>query len=449
MKLGILFIGLVALVHHSSAIGCSSCSSCHGSYGHYHEEHHGGCGFRFPCRKQCNTEELPQSDWCGNTGHHCVPLVVRPHDLPKPNVNPGVEVDLSCVKPNPCAIKKAIVKPAVLPKPVCKHHHRQSCGCDNHHQHHSCCGSLHGSGPCYGHGPIIPHGGVIGSNGNLRGSGIVGISGGPGAPGYGYGPLSPADSVSLDLAYKLAREADLVRLQSEDKLNFGFRKIPIELPPKKIIKANVPEEGIFNLNGQIVELTPIRASAGNSPAALAEEAAEQLLALEEEEAEALANGGSEAQLGVQCPIRKVALCEIGYKVAKPPKPCFTEVPACKATCHGDVSTNCGCGHYGQHGHHHHGCGGHACGQIGGCVSCGGHKCDCKIIPGDVKYECKPKPQQICLKPPVVPDSCESAEIEIEEDDGHQVKCACVPVCVKQHHCNHSCKKTCVTIEKLC
>uniref|UniRef100_A0A6P7F9L0 Uncharacterized protein LOC114327737 n=1 Tax=Diabrotica virgifera virgifera TaxID=50390 RepID=A0A6P7F9L0_DIAVI len=490
MKLGILFIGLVALVHHASAGRFSSHgSSSHGSFEHYHEEHHGGCGFRFPC-KNCKKEELDwsENDNNGGHGHDCVPLVVRPQDLPKPNICPKVEHDLTRVKPNPCAVKKAIVKPAVLPKPVCKHHGHESGGFGGyggyggqHHQHDqmilkqkstikadlcydgaviesarrstspksprfiSYCGPLHGTGPCYGNGQIIPLGGGVGSNGK-------GCAGGCGmAPGYGL--LSPADSVSLDLAYKLAREADLVRLQSEDRLNFGFRKIPIELPPKKIQKAHVPEEGIFNLNGQVVELLPGRPSAtGNSPAALAEEAAEELLALQEEEAENLANGGSETVLGGgNYPIRRVSLCEIGFKPCRPHKPCLIEVPAHKATCHGDVSTTCGCGDY-SHGDYSHGCGGHACGQIGGCVSCGGGggTCKCKIIQGEVRFETKPKPQQCCSKPPVIPDSCESAEIDIseEEDHHHGVKCACVPICVKHHHSNTSCKKTSVTIEKL-
>ncbi|XP_057658297.1 uncharacterized protein LOC130895144 [Diorhabda carinulata] len=464
-----LFIGLVFAIHHANA-GCLSCSSScsHGAFGSYVEERHEqrhGCGFPFPLHKDCGREEVSHSDW-GSDGlieKDCVPLVVRPHDIPKPTLNPLVAVDLNKVVPNPSAIKKAIVKPAVLPKPVCKANGQGGgvgygvgcgagcgagcgCGCAQ-----TCCGSLNGAGPCYGNGITGLNGafgvsgayGLSGVAGAAGASGKFGFPGGPGGPygPYGFGPFAPADAVSLDIATKLAREANQRQFAVEDRLNFGFRKLPLELPPKKIIQANVPEEGIFQLNGAVVELKPIKSTASSSsPAALAEEAAEQLLALEEEEANAGTATGAELQPG----IRSVSLGEIGYGLATPPKPNLITVPDSAASVGSqDISTNCGCGQYG----YASGCGGVACGQVGGCASCNEEKCDCKIIPGNVEIEIKPKPQQICLPVPEVPDSCDSAELEIEEEDHGGISCSCVPVCVHRHkQCN--CKKTCYTVEKL-
>lgn len=115
----------------------------------------------------------------------------------------------------------------------------------------------------------------------------------------------PADAVSLALAYKMAKESNCL---SEDKLAFGFRKIPVELPPSPQIlrRNNIPEEKIFALNGQIVELKPVVGGC-RSQASIDEEAAEDLLALENEEEE----------LGLSnAPIRSVSLGELGYAPAK-------------------------------------------------------------------------------------------------------------------------------------
>lgn len=118
---------------------------------------------------------------------------------------------------------------------------------------------------------------------------------------------APADAVSLALAYKMAQEKKYL---GEDKLAFGFRKIPVELPPPLRIlrKNNVPEEKIFALNGQIVELKPVAAGSG-SRTSLDEEAAEDLLALENEEAEEFGIGGD-------APIKTVSLGELGYAPAR-------------------------------------------------------------------------------------------------------------------------------------
>lgn len=117
----------------------------------------------------------------------------------------------------------------------------------------------------------------------------------------------PADAVSLALAYKMAQEKKYL---GEDKLSFGFRKIPVELPPplQVLRRNNVPEEKIFALNGQIVELKPVAAN-GGSRVSLDEEAAEDLLALENDEAE-------QYGIGNDAPIKTVSLGELGYAPAK-------------------------------------------------------------------------------------------------------------------------------------
>lgn len=61
---------------------------------------------------------------------------------------------------------------------------------------------------------------------------------------------------------------------------------------------------MFALNGQIVELKPVRIESQKS---LDEEAADDLLALEEEE---------EKNAEIAAPLRKVSLGEIGYAPAK-------------------------------------------------------------------------------------------------------------------------------------
>lgn len=112
----------------------------------------------------------------------------------------------------------------------------------------------------------------------------------------------------------------------------------------------------------------------------------------------------------------------------------------------DISTNCGCGSYA--GFHHHGHG--DCGCHSSCHSscnCGcKEKCSCKIIPGNVEYRTCPQPQQICLPIPQHPDSCESAEVELSQEEGPSVHCSCIPVCVKK--CHHNCRHSCVQFEKI-
>lgn len=77
--------------------------------------------------------------------------------------------------------------------------------------------------------------------------------------------------------------------------------------------------------------------------------------------------------------------------------------------------------------------------------CSGHH-TCKVIPGEVEYKTVPKPEQICLPPVPVPDSCESNELECVNEHEPVCTCSCVPVVMKKCHKCH--KKSSVTIQKL-
>lgn len=77
-------------------------------------------------------------------------------------------------------------------------------------------------------------------------------------------------------------------------------------------------------------------------------------------------------------------------------------------------------------------------------SCGTTKCT--MIPGDIEYRTVPKPEQICLPPLPVPDSCESGELPEIDQEPEGCTCSCVPIVMKKcHHCH---KKSSVTIQKL-
>jgi hypothetical protein len=73
--------------------------------------------------------------------------------------------------------------------------------------------------------------------------------------GYYYHPdhlsTAPADSVSLALAYELAKRAGTA--VTEDDLNFGPRTLPLNGAVTKSRKY-VPEERLFNFDKQVVEL---------------------------------------------------------------------------------------------------------------------------------------------------------------------------------------------------
>ncbi|RZC33733.1 hypothetical protein BDFB_008095 [Asbolus verrucosus] len=126
----------------------------------------------------------------------------------------------------------------------------------------------------------------------------------------------PADPVSLSVAYKLAQESCN---RNEDKLAFGFRSLPKEVPLYTMKKINnIPEEDLFSLNGQIVELKKIKCDHEKS---VDEEATDALLALADEEA--LIGEDDKVAPGQ---FKKITLGEIGYGPAKIKSASFVNVP---------------------------------------------------------------------------------------------------------------------------
>lgn len=96
-----------------------------------------GCGFYNGCGLE-NDESgaFGRGGFNGFNGFNeqgnAVPMVVRPQELPKPAISATAALSLTPV-PGPGLHKKVIVKPAVLPKPVCRpteesyvHHHQHS-----------------------------------------------------------------------------------------------------------------------------------------------------------------------------------------------------------------------------------------------------------------------------------------------------------------------------------
>lgn len=93
---------------------CAPKSSCHGIFK--------GCGFD---HEETMCSKSPERG--------CVPMVVRPHEIPKPALAATAALSLAPV-PGPCLYKKVIVKPAVLPKPKCRPTEDYH---SSHHHHHS------------------------------------------------------------------------------------------------------------------------------------------------------------------------------------------------------------------------------------------------------------------------------------------------------------------------
>lgn len=78
----------------------------------------------------------------------------------------------------------------------------------------------------------------------------------------------------------------------------------------QIRQNNIPEEKLFSLNGQIVELKPVKVCCSGK--SVDEEATEDLLALEEEE-----DTACETSVGdTYSAIKRISLGELGYVPAK-------------------------------------------------------------------------------------------------------------------------------------
>lgn len=58
-----------------------------------------------------------------------------------------------------------------------------------------------------------------------------------------------ADPVSISLAYRSANRAQV----DEDEISYGFKKIPVDQPRRKIVK-NIPEEKLWAIDRSVIEL---------------------------------------------------------------------------------------------------------------------------------------------------------------------------------------------------
>ncbi|XP_044260737.1 uncharacterized protein LOC123008790 [Tribolium madens] len=224
----------------------------------------------------------------------CTPLVVRPLEIPKPKLPSTL---LLPPVDSPCSCHTSLVKPAVVPNPPCTAYSGGYTGSvdvlNNQHltlsqQQQILFGGAQtgGCGGAYGYTPVA------------RPILVDEIEKTPVNPAN----YVPADPVSLSVAYKMSQEKCH---QNEDKLSFGFRSLPKDVPIYfRRSGNNIPEENLFNLNGQIVELKKIPC---NSQKSLDDEAAEQLTDLQEEE--------QEARMAVN-PYTSLTLGEIGYGPAK-------------------------------------------------------------------------------------------------------------------------------------
>ncbi|KAL1502798.1 hypothetical protein ABEB36_007893 [Hypothenemus hampei] len=124
--------------------------------------------------------------------------------------------------------------------------------------------------------------------------------------------MNLADPVSVALAYKQAQISNL----NEDKLFYGFRKLPDEIhrpvyePPRNIF----PEESLYTINGPVVELKPVEA-AKKTVDNLSEEAAEELLDLAaSEEASKMPS------------IKQPCLSDLGFVPTKSSSTKFIDIP---------------------------------------------------------------------------------------------------------------------------
>ncbi|XP_045468177.1 uncharacterized protein LOC123676358 [Harmonia axyridis] len=255
----------------------------------------------------------PGSDPCSD---NCQPLVVRPQEIPKPPQatisvpGPPLKVPLPTIPlGGPCFCRRPTVKPAVLPKPVCGSCRRRvcntcnSCQCQrNQRTEEEVIENLGCGANAFGaYGSLPEYGGV-------SPYGPAGFAPYPVPLPETREQLAPADPVSVSIAYNLAKQAQNLK---EDILTFGFRQIPKEIPVQQRQRDNIPEENLYSLNGAVVELKPVT-TLGKS---VDEEAAEQLMELQEEE--------TVGEAGV----RKLTLGEVGYGLAKvEPKATYVNVP---------------------------------------------------------------------------------------------------------------------------
>ncbi|CAH1959318.1 unnamed protein product [Acanthoscelides obtectus] len=270
MKFLSAFLGIVLLVH--NVYGYCPCASK---------------GFVKDCglcesSDMCHNLDTASSGSFGVTADGTasgIPIVVRPQEVPKPLV--ALPLNLGIV-PGPCTIKKAIVRPAIVPRPVCTH--KEKAG-----------SSL------FTEGKFSGIEGFVNLASAIQGVGInednkIG---------------TPADPVSISIALKKQQEIENCERAIEDRLSFGFRRVPKELPKREQVKQLIPEVNIHRLNGQIIEFVPPKPGKQCKHSTLEEEAIEDLLELEAEE-QALAEAQESQRRG---PYNNILLEEIGYRPA--------------------------------------------------------------------------------------------------------------------------------------
>ncbi|KAF7281588.1 hypothetical protein GWI33_004509 [Rhynchophorus ferrugineus] len=236
-----------------------------------------------------------------SSGHSTLPStggwVVRPKSLPRPSVTLPLYGSGSN---GPCFRKPTIVKPAPITKQICLPEKLtipppsddQSCSNETNKKLNATCINLEGYQPIE---VSKAYERVCEQNINYV----------------------PADAVSLAIAYKLAQN-DYNRNIQEDKLLYGFRKLPAEVPcpkivPPKITKALLPEGNLYDINGEIVELKTKRTSHVMTED-LEQEAVEDMIDM-------VASNEDDHSL----PIAKPSLSDLGYRPARFKSATFVDI----------------------------------------------------------------------------------------------------------------------------
>ncbi|KRT84937.1 hypothetical protein AMK59_632 [Oryctes borbonicus] len=244
---------------------------------------------------------------------HSSQMIVRPQKLMKIEQNDPCKPKVVChevagmlpLKPigDLCCCNRAIVTPAHVPKPHCpvcdpccasmssssaSSSSSSSSSSSAYNSHH-----YHSAGASSAASSSASQGGAITITVDEYGHPVGGAT-----PGF-----IPADPVSLAIAYNLKNN---INKMAEDKLSFGFRIMPKEITIYKPVKPIFPEENLYGINGQVVELKPIASS--------------QLPNIEEEAVEALMHANQEDMEEHHnedvAHVKKLTYHEIGFGPAK-------------------------------------------------------------------------------------------------------------------------------------
>ncbi|CAH0549295.1 unnamed protein product [Brassicogethes aeneus] len=267
---------------------------------------------------------VPSGDPCNPTKavKKAACMVVRPQSIPKPA--PLTALLNSAPIPGPCGVaKEAIVKPAYLPPPTQPCVQQPGCAqtcanpCAQAQPQRTCLGQAVQAGEAAN--SVITYGGAISGStyANVASNpALVGcqpIDYAKATAGCNQNLITPADPVSLALAMKRSHQRCIT---GEDKLAFGFTKLPVEIPLIVKEKLRMPEDNLYKLNGQIVELKAVKKVCQNKKS-LAEEAMDDL-------------EGSSEEIQVQdeevSSTKQLSLQELGYQPAKIQAAPFINVP---------------------------------------------------------------------------------------------------------------------------